>query len=325
MAVTELRAIQGGRDGRPGNRRAPTADPSDTASRPAVSFTAAIASVTGPRASNHDSGTAGQNLLAVADGVGGGTGGGLASVIAVNRMVAGLPVPEDAAVGPWLRHAVADINRHLGSARLRRALLRSLSTTLTTVALAPSGELAVAHIGSSRAYLLHGTRLVQLTTDHGRVPAALDSVASGLSRAHVRADHHAELAALQGRIDDLNLVEEGSLRVGVGDRVLVCTDGLHSALPHGRITDILVRHRSAADAVSALMRALRVTSRQDDATAAVADVVAGSGVPRDPVRRVGAAVRLGVVPAGRDQLAYGGPAGRSAAPRDVRRSQPCPG
>ena len=295
MATTSLHALPGGRVRPPGSRLALTADGSDSASRPAMRVTAAVASATDPRAAGHDSGTAGPAVLAVADGAAGWDGGGLASAIAINRLVSRLPVPGDEAPGTWLRCVVADISRHLGSARLRRDRLRSMGTSFTAVALAGSGELGFTHIGNSRAYLLHRALLVQLTADQTLVRNPAGSATPHPARAPARPGLFPAVAALRGRVDDLRNLEEGVVRVGVGDRVLVCTDGVYGALSHERLTDLLLHHPSAAGAVAALMHTVMATSNRDDATAAVADVVAELGGCHDPVRRVGVAARLGTV------------------------------
>lgn len=133
----------------------------------------------------------------------------------------------------------------------------------------------------------------EVPTDRTLVQAPLDSRA--LPGAHVHPGSSALLAGLHGRDDDLRFMEEIVVRVRAGDRLLACTGGLYTALSHERITRILAHRPAPADAVSALVHAVTAVPGRDDATAAVADVVVVPAGRSDPVRRVGAAVRLGAM------------------------------
>lgn len=280
----------GGPDRQPGN--------STASSRATVALRSAAASHTGPRPNNQDSGCAGPRLVAVADGVGGNAGGGLASSIAINRLTDQMPYWRQERAEDWLSGAATTANRHIGTAGRRRPGLHRMATTLTALAVGEGGELAVAHIGDSRAYLLRDGRLSQLTTDHTLVQGLLDGGCITPAQARVHPLRSMLLAALHGRDDDQRGIDTSTLRVRPGDRLLVCTDGLSTVVEHDIMKGILGWEQTPAEAVAALLRAVSLGPAQDNATAVVADVIDERPDVAQPLSRVGAAVRLGPVPLG---------------------------
>ena len=127
------------------------------------------------RSENQDSAYAGQHLLVVADGMGGHAGGDIASSTAIGYLV---ELDEESLnsneTGDELARAIAKANAELQRIATARPELQGMGTTVTAL-LRSRHTLVVAHIGDSRAYLLRGGELAQITTDHTFVQTLVDS------------------------------------------------------------------------------------------------------------------------------------------------------
>src|SRR6266545_2344399 len=125
------------------------------------------------REGNEDSGYAGPRLLAIADGMGGHAAGEVASSVAV----ATLSVLDEDVPGPDLLDALAaaiqTANDHLRDMVAADEELEGMGTTLTAL-LWGGSRVGLAHIGDSRAYLLRGGQLQQITHDHTFVQKLVD-------------------------------------------------------------------------------------------------------------------------------------------------------
>jgi serine/threonine protein phosphatase PrpC len=130
-----------------------------------------------------------------------------------------------------------------------------MATTFTALMLA-EGRAHVFHVGDSRAYRFAAGRLDQLTHDHladlGGPVLCLDHALGFDARLHI--DHLA-------------------LDLHPGERLLLCTDGLHGALPARRIATILARTRAPMQAAKALRDAALAAGGDDNITAVVLDVL----------------------------------------------------
>ena len=109
----------------------------------------------------------GNAILMVADGMGGHVAGEVASRLAVNA-ASSIEVDTSDRVDAGNRAIREEVARDIE--------LEGMGTTLTLVSLAPDGTATFGHVGDSRAYLLRGTDLRQLTEDH---TVAAEYVASG--------------------------------------------------------------------------------------------------------------------------------------------------
>jgi serine/threonine protein phosphatase PrpC len=175
-------------------------------------------------------------LFAVADGIGGYAGGEVASAVTV----ATLAEVTAAAVGsPCARlcAGVAEANRRiLQLQKARGAELAAMGTTLTALAIAPTGEAGVAHVGDSRLYRLAGGTLSLMTRDHN---VGTELVREGLIDAAALAHHpqrHMLTRAL-GVGEDAH-PDSFSLAVGVGDAFVLVTDGMIDALGEDEIARV---------------------------------------------------------------------------------------
>jgi protein phosphatase len=221
-------------------------------------------------------------LLVVCDGVGGEAGGHLASTKAA-----------DAALQAYYEEGHGDAPRVWLDAAAKRAhlavlreattdsALRRMSTTLVAVAVV-NGKAYVAHVGDSRAYLVRNGSLIQLTRDHKN--EATNSITRSLGAG---ANHDAEFLA-----EPVTLTE--------GDRLLLCSDGVYSAVDEATLVDVLARHPRAIDAANALLTTSVQRRTDDNVTAAVLNFGEVPNVQRastiaPSARRIGPWVGVGVL------------------------------
>ena len=182
-------------------------------------------------------------LLAVADGVGGHVAGEVASRLAVQRLIAELFVSLGSAVdasGPGrlsglLERAIAGSNAfvHRASASEGR---QGMGSTLT-VALVVGMTAVIGHVGDSRAYLLRGGTMRQLTRDHTWV--AQQIAAGGLTEA--QATRHPRRNVLTRALGTAPTVKVDTEVVGLaeGDDLLLCSDGIYGLLDDQEMAKII--------------------------------------------------------------------------------------
>ncbi len=264
----------------------------------------AVSDIGRTRKKNDDSGYAGPHLVMVADGMGGAAAGDVASAVAVatlQRLDA--PAPDDMLVA--LAGAVHRANDRLAELIEEDAAVEGMGTTLTAV-LFDGAQIAVAHLGDSRGYLWQDGELRRITHDHTWVQSLVDDGRITDDEARVHSHRSLLLKVLDGRNDndpDLTVYD-----VELGDRILICSDGLSGFVEHDRMERVLSIGTAESVAHELLQLALEAGSN-DNVTVVVADVVDEESVEEDveePVI-VGSAAQQAMSSTGRiPPLTYGG-------------------
>jgi len=174
-------------------------------------------------------------LWAVADGAGGHQAGDVASQIIADALNAVRPGFSAAELLAEVRHRLAGAHNALRLEATRRGGRAMLVSTIV-VLLAREDYYACLWAGDSRAYLLRGGRLRQLTRDHSLVQELFD--AGAISAAE--AVHHPSSNVITHAIgaDALEL-DKVTDRLLPGDRFLLCSDGLFKTLPEPELARIL--------------------------------------------------------------------------------------
>jgi len=247
----------------------------------------AISDVGRVRRDNQDSGYAGPWLLTVCDGVGGAVRGDLASSTAVQALRKLDQEPAEDLLAQ-VAGAVHRADDRISELVEQDPALNGTSTTVT-VALFDGEKLGFGHLGDSRAYLLRGGELRQLTADHTFVQTLIDEgrITEEQSRTHPH--RNLILKALDGvRHEEPDLFE---VPVEVGDRVLVCSDGASGVLDDQRLADILGSGTPDYAAVE-LVRASLEAGSTDNVTCVVAEVHDSEPDPALEPLLVGAAADL---------------------------------
>ena len=224
------------------------------------------------RSSNQDSGYAGPHLLVLADGMGGPAGGDIASSVAVAHLA---PLddevhPADELLG-LLRRAVEGAHRELVDRAKHNPELAGLGTTCIAV-LRSGNKLAMVHIGDSRAYLLRGGQLSQVTTDHTFVQYLVDSGRLTPEEAANHPQRNVIMRALGDTEGNIEL-DESMREARRGDRWLLASDGLFGVVSKETIAETLANVADPGDCAGTLVEFSLRGGAPDNVTCVVADVV----------------------------------------------------
>ena len=204
-------------------------------------------------------------VLAVADGVGGYDGGEVASQMAVEVTLAAYH-ESSPSLGPSKRlyRAVQRANIEIHNRSLAVPELRRMATTLTAVAVA-EGVLHAIHIGDCRIYLARGGRIQQITKDHTVIGERLRLGLISEKEARTHPERSA-LSRCLGR-ELIASLDRLTIPLRTGDRVIVCTDGLHGML-EDRELDQISRDLTAAEACRRFIEEANARGAADNVTAA---------------------------------------------------------
>jgi protein phosphatase len=210
-------------------------------------------------------------LLMVCDGMGGAAAGEVAARIAAssirqNLLDGGQAVADHP--GESLETAVAVANRAILDEADQRPEERGMGTTCTAAIVTP-GALTVAQVGDSRAYLLRDGRLQPLTTDQS---LAAELVAAGVLNAE-EARNFPHRSVLRQALGSKGLVQPviSEYSLVPGDRLLLCSDGLHDPVPDSEIRDALSRAADLTGAAQTLVDRALAAGGPDNITVVVAD------------------------------------------------------
>ncbi|MDT8305644.1 MAG: protein phosphatase 2C domain-containing protein [Anaerolineae bacterium] len=121
---------------------------------------------------------------------------------------------------------------------------RQMGTTLTA-ALVIGSRLFMVHVGDSRAYLLHGDQLVQLTTDHTYVQALQDAGQLTAEEANNHPSRNLLYRALVG--EELEQVDAFSRSLPEAGTLMLCSDGLWGLVSDAEMKAVLLAERSLKD------------------------------------------------------------------------------
>ncbi len=229
----------------------------------------------------------------VADGLGGHTAGQVASQLAARASVNALATLEGASVNALatlegatatlsetLRIAVSAANREVFATAEAKSELSGMGTTL--VALLAQGErIALAHVGDSRAYLVKGGSIRQLTDDHSLV-------AELVRRREIPADaasQHPHRHVLTRALGVRRTVEPdlAELTPAVGDIFVLCSDGLTGHVKDEEIAAEVSRDSDLDAACGRLIELANSRGGEDNITVVVVacDQVGDGGGSQD--------------------------------------------
>jgi len=212
----------------------------------------------------------GAALYAVADGLGGHAAGGIASALCVQVLRARVPALLAARVPP--RQALVRALREANDEIRERATapdLAGMATTCTAV-LCVGAEGVVAHVGDSRAYLLRGREMQQLTTDHSLVQQLVRHGGVAPQDAVAHAQRHVLTRAL-GIEPDVQL-DVLSVPLRSGDVFCLTTDGLSGAVPAAEVAAVIRGSQDAEAACERLVGLANTRGGLDNASAVVVRV-----------------------------------------------------
>ncbi|HVF79147.1 MAG TPA: Stp1/IreP family PP2C-type Ser/Thr phosphatase [Solirubrobacteraceae bacterium] len=216
------------------------------------------------RRANEDAYYARAPVFVVADGMGGAQAGEVASRVAIEAFEDGLGGDDGVSSGEELLAArVREANARIHEMSQAEQDRAGMGTTITAAHVGQH-DVAIAHVGDSRAYRLRGDELVRLTEDHSLVE---EMRRRGQLTAQ-EADEHPQRSIITralGPEPDV-LVDTSSWRGIAGDVYLLCSDGLTSMVPEARVGEIMRAATSLRDGGRALVDAANDAGGRDNIT-----------------------------------------------------------
>lgn len=244
------------------------------------------------RTNNQDSTLVTSNLFAVADGMGGHQGGEVASAIAVAELLERVQEPTQESLRDGIRLANRTIFERAGE----DPDLRGMGTTIAAMVLVDNElgdrELAWANVGDSRIYLYRDGRLQQLSEDHSLVEDLRRDGQLTEEEAAVHPQRNILTRALG--IDAEVEIDSASVLPYVGDRFLLCSDGLFNEVELDRISATLRRVPDPDEAAADLVRLANEHGGRDNVTCVIVDVT------DDDDRALAASAAIAAEPSGLD-------------------------
>lgn len=214
-------------------------------------------------------------LFVVADGVASSTDGALAAQMViellpdyVERHLKSDDI-DDAGAPERLGRAVGELSDDLRAQGNSDARVAGATSTVVAAVITES-RAVIAHLGDSRAYLYHEHRLQHLTCDHSLVQELINA---GEITADDAAEHPARnVITRYVAMKPPALLDAAAVDLQPGDRILLCSDGLHGVIDDTSLAGLLGAHGDAEAAVDALIGAANDAGGPDNITAVVIDV-----------------------------------------------------
>lgn len=214
------------------------------------------------RNANEDSLFTRSPVFVVADGMGGAQAGEVASKAAAKSFDRELP---DEPPERLLRETIEAANRTIHDLARKDPGLAGMGTTMTAAIVdAESEEVAIGHVGDSRAYRLRGGNLERLTRDHSLV----EEMRRKGQITEAQAEDHPQRSIITRALGPEPAVEVDvqTVPAQAGDVFLICSDGLTTMLDDERITHLLERSSSLEAATRALVDEANRAGGRDNIT-----------------------------------------------------------
>jgi protein phosphatase len=215
------------------------------------------------RSTNEDAHLSRAPVFVIADGMGGAQAGEVASQIAIKHFEDALPGENADGAGERLALAVQAANAEIHALSERDARRAGMGTTLTA-AYVGSREVAFAHVGDSRAYLLRDGELERITEDHSLVEELLRQGRLTEEEAEEHPQRSIITRAL-GPEPDVE-VDTFTRTAADGDIYLICSDGLTSMVAETTVGEIMLEAPDITAAAKRLVAAALDAGGRDNVT-----------------------------------------------------------
>ncbi len=176
----------------------------------------------------------------VCDGMGGVHGGKVASTAAVEMISDKIrkcynPSMSVSSLENLLLSTITTANVHVFDRGIFDANLKGMGTTIVS-AIIKDNEACIAHVGDSRAYIISGGRIEQITKDHSLVQQMLDS--GQITRSEFNNHPIKNIITRAMGVSEKIDVEFDYVCINEGDALILCTDGLSGMISDERILEI---------------------------------------------------------------------------------------
>lgn len=201
------------------------------------------------------------NLFLLADGMGGHKAGDYASRYLVEELKKYFSTTNTQPEMRLIQEGIAEINRELFELSQNNEALNGMGTTLV-LAIIDGHTLTVGNIGDSRAYLIHGNTIHQITKDHSYVE---EMVERGFMRRGSRDYMNSRNIITRAvGIEPTVSADFFEIELQDGDFLLLCSDGLSNMVDNESIKNVVRDYSSVREKVLALIDMANINGGKDN-------------------------------------------------------------
>lgn len=209
---------------------------------------------------------AGIVLALVADGMGGHLAGDKASQIAVagiGEVWQGTKLVTLEEIAHWLTEKIQEENDVIYAEGTNNPDMFGMGTTIVAAAFVEQ-QMLLAHVGDSRAYLITGDTIEQLTDDHSLVNELVKTgeITTEMAENHPKKNILVRSVGVPGEIS----IDRSIIDLAINDYVLLCSDGLTNMLSDGHIGHIINQERPLFEKVTQLIEDANLAGGTDNIT-----------------------------------------------------------
>jgi PPM family protein phosphatase len=206
----------------------------------------------------------------LADGMGGANCGEVASALTIEGVVEYLRRPEDGlSLEETAKEAIRAANLTVVEAAKEKAERNGMGSTVV-LALWRGPEIVIANVGDSRAYLWRAGELRQLSYDQNFANEMRASL--GFSEERVKKMPNRNVLTMAIGAFDHVLIRTHVMQFEPGDRVLLCSDGLHGPVDDATIGGILGGGATVREKVETLIERANANGGPDNVTAVLLEL-----------------------------------------------------
>lgn len=181
-------------------------------------------------------------LAIVADGMGGHQAGDIASqqaVADIGSLWESTALHDEEAIIQWLLQVIQKENEVIYERGQSDASKMGMGTTIVATVLLTNRKLVLAHVGDSRSYLIRQSGLRQLTEDHSLVNELVKSgeLTPEMAKSHPRKNVLVRSLGIPGVVE----VDVTTIETEIGDKVLLCSDGLTNMLSDEELLTVITQ------------------------------------------------------------------------------------
>jgi protein phosphatase len=215
----------------------------------------------------------------VADGMGGQAYGEIASKRAIeivprelrNNLNASANADESKSI---IKNAVVQANDQIVQMGALDREMKNMGTTIVAAVWRKTPELAIASLGDSRAYLIRGGKIEQLTVDHSLAQALVENK----TITPEEAKEHRFRNVLWKYLGSKEIGDGPDVKVipiQAGDRFLLCSDGLSGPVPEPQLLAYITEHPDVQQCADGLAQLALDSGSRDNVSCIVIEVVEG--------------------------------------------------
>jgi len=242
---------------------------------------------------NHESKKGDFSLFVVADGMGGHAAGEIASKTAVKAIIDEFVSHTAEHDGPRLVASIEKANTRVLDTAKSDLAYQGMGTTCVALVMRHATA-TIAHVGDSRAYLLRGSRITQVTRDHSPVWEMVEKGEITREEARIHPSRNMISRSLGIKTNVSVELHPKPIAVYSNDIFLLCSDGLTSKLDDSEILRIVLESASLKDGCKELIRSANDRGGDDNISVILVKAISGQGKEKSgnkiPTRLVFAAI-----------------------------------